>query len=358
MNSIPGRATHEIPAALEQIDAPWVAAALSRRFPGLRVKEMETLGVIRGASTKVRIRVKTDHAAVPESLIVKGGFEPHSHLMRGMQLNEMHAYRSLVPTLDVQAPACLFAGQAPDGRAVVILEDLTQKQPVFLSLLDPLDFDSAARFLAPLARIHARWWNSPELESGGAFEWAPKPAEGRYRDYIERLTAPEVFEVYRAAPRGAATPRVLAQPERIRRGLAEMRRLQLGTPHTMCHGDTHLGNLYWTRDGAPGFLDWSPRNAPWQHEFSYFLVAALDVPDRRRWEAALLEFYLLQLRSHHVEAPTFEQAWLAYRRDVMWGFFVFLLNDFNFQPESVNTAAASRFAAAMLDHDTFGLLGV
>lgn len=351
-------AADEIPTVVEEIDAQWVGAALSKRFPGLHVKAMETLGVIRGASTKVRIRVQTDHAEIPESLIVKGGFEPHSHLMRGMQLNEANAYRSFVPTLAVQAPACLFAGASPDGRAVVILEDLTPKHPVFLNLLDPLDFDSAVRFLEPLARIHARWWNSPELEPGGAFDWAPKPAEGRYRDYIERLTAPEVFEVFRVAPRGAATPRALSQPDRIRRGLVEMRRLQVGLPHTMCHGDTHLGNLYWTSAGTPGFLDWSPRNAPWQHEFSYFLVAALDVPDRRRWEAALLEYYLLQLKSHHIEPPTFDEAWLAYRRDVMWGFFVFLLNDFKFQTESVNTAAASRFAAAMLDHDTYGLLGV
>ena len=38
------------------------------------------------------------------------------------------------------------------------------------------------------------------------------------------------------------------------------------------------------------------------------------------------------------------------------GFIVFLFNETHFQSESINTVQAARFSAAMLDHDTDGLL--
>jgi hypothetical protein len=59
-----------------------------------------------------------------------------------------------------------------------------------------------------------------------------------------------------------------------------------------------------------------------------------------------------------VDTPSFDSAWAAYRRDVVWGLLIWLLNSSQFQTEANNTAAAVRFAMAMIDHDTFGRLGV
>ena len=39
-----------------------------------------------------------------------------------------------------------------------------------------------------------------------------------------------------------------------------------------------------------------------------------------------------------------------------YAYFVFIINASIFQPEAVNTAYAARISAAMLDHDTAGLL--
>ena len=55
---------------------------------------------------------------------------------------------------------------------------------------------------------------------------------------------------------------------------------------------------------------------------------------------------------------SFEQAWHCYRREMIWGFIIWLLNSSDYQTEANNTAAAARFATAMIDHDTFGILGV
>jgi aminoglycoside phosphotransferase family enzyme len=158
-------------------------------------------------------------------------------------------------------------------------------------------------------------------------------------------------------PRAAATPRALRDPERLKAGLLKLREQHRQMPMCIIHGDTHLNNLYVTADGEPGFFDWSPRRTAWSNDVAYFMPAALDVPDRRVHEQDLLRHYVGRLEAHGGPALDFDDAWLAYRRELVWGMFVFLINGPT-QTEYSNTAAAARFAAAMLDHDTNGLLGV
>ena len=96
--------------------------------------------------------------------------------------------------------------------------------------------------------------------------------------------------------------------------------------------------------------------APWFTEVCYHLVAALDVADRREHEAALLRTYLDALAREAITPPHFEEAMDAYRREIAYGLFIFLINETRFQDEAINTAYAARFGTAALDHDTFRLL--
>lgn len=72
----------------------------------------------------------------------------------------------------------------------------------------------------------------------------------------------------------------------------------------------------------------------------------------------MLQHYLHCLAQQGIEPPSFDAAWAAYRRDVIWGLLIWMLNSSRFQTEANNTAAATRFAMAMLDLDTFGALGI
>ncbi len=48
-------------------------------------------------------------------------------------------------------------------------------------------------------------------------------------------------------------------------------------PQTLCHGDTHLGNLFF-EGSSPGFLDWQAvMMGPGIRDVSYFLIASVDV---------------------------------------------------------------------------------
>jgi len=348
----------DLPQSLADITPEWLTDLLAKDAPGLVVDSLSIVDVQHGACTKVRLSARTNRNDFPSSLMMKVGFEPHSTAMRGMHVNEYHAYADLLPTVDFNAPKCFGAAKDEDGRALVVLEDLCLRDVEFLTLQSPIGFDLAKRFLEGLARLHARWWNAPDLNS--RFAWAPDTHKESVAHYFHLLDTPEEFQRYATAPRGAAMPKILLDPKRIHAAHVAMTAAHRSENMAMVvnHGDMHLGNLYLDADGTPGFLDMQPRRGAWSIDVSYFLIAGLDLVDRRRWEGALLQHYLNCLAQLGVDPPSFDAAWAAYRRDIIWGLLIWMLNSSKFQTEANNTAAAARFGMAMLDHDSFGMLGV
>src|SRR5690606_24952942 len=152
----------------------------------------------------------------------------------------------------------------------------------FLSLQQPIGFDLAKAFLAGLAKLHARWWNAPELDSD--FAWVPDTSEESMTHYFGLLLTPEHFATYATAPRGAAMPRMLLDPPRTGAAPAALRAEHRGQARVVTHGDTPLGERYVDAAGTPGFLAAQPRLGAWSIDASYFLIAGLDLVDRRRWQ--------------------------------------------------------------------------
>lgn len=347
----------DLPRTIEEVDLAWLRGALGPAAQGSDIRGMRIVEVIHGACTKLRVEIDADSEWLPRRVIMKAGFEPHSAAMAHMHANEMHAYRDFVPTIETNSPRCLLAAEDREGHALVILEDLTLRDVEFQSLHRPLDRSTAATFLECLARQHARWWGD-RTQLLARFSWLPDTSEARFHHYFGILNNPARFAEFAERPRCTAMPRELLDPARIRAAHGAMRAHHETMPFTVLHGDTHLGNLYRDADGRPGFLDWQPRLAPWSVDVSYFLVAGLDLVDRRRWERDLLRHYLDALACHGIDIPPFEEAFAAYRRDIIWGLLIWMLNGWQFQTEAANTAAATRFAMAMIDHDVFVELGV
>lgn len=155
-----------------------------------------------------------------------------------------------------------------------------------------------------------------------------------------------------------AVPKLLHDHGRLVDGFARLEQFGQTQPKVILVGDEHLGNLYLEADGRPGFLDFQARIAPWCQGIAYFMGAGLDIADRRKWERGLLEHYLEQLAASGIEPPEMTEAWDAYCRQLLFGFFVWATNGSHFQAESVNTANTARFALAMIDNDTLGRLAV
>lgn len=345
----------DLPSSVDEITPEWMTAALSRKYPGITVHGLEIHDVVHGACTKVRIALETSRADFPQTVLMKAGFEKHSPHMRRMHQKEHQCYHDLVPTWGIQTAVCHFSDEMEDGRALVILEDLCLRDVSFQSLQAPLDFPMAQRFLSDLARIHARWWDAPDINRN--FPWINLSDHSQMGHYLNILANAAEFDSYVASPRGAAMPRKLLDRHMLVRAFDAMEKIHRRMPQTILHGDAHLGNLFIDQQGNPGFLDYQSCVGPWCIDVSYFLIAGLDMVDRQRWQGALLHHYLEALVAHGVTAPpAFDEAWLAYRQSVVWGLLIWLMNSSQFQTETNNTAAATRFAMAMVDLDTLATL--
>lgn len=346
-----------LPLTPEEVTAAWLTEALRKRYPGVRVAELEIVEIIPGTSTKIRVRPTYRNegatAELPASLIVKGGFESHSPTLQPMYLNEMRFYRDVQPLVDIHSPACYFAGtDAESHQSIVVMEDLRTRDVEFCHPLRPQTYEQVALRLEAIARYHAQTWNSPQFGAGGQLDWVLGRHENWSASYQDRYLAPDVWRHYMQLPRGAAVSRVLQDREWMARALRYLGRYHQQWPVCLCHGDTHLGNLYIESDGTPGFFDAQVAKGPWQLEVTYHLIGALDLHDRRRWEKDLLRHYLKSLAAQGIAAPSFEAAWEAHRREIVYGLFIFLINETRFQTEAINTAYTARFGAAALDHGT------
>jgi hypothetical protein len=345
---------------LEEIDRDWLTAALRTRAPDVTVRDFSIVNVINGTCTKVRLRLAMDEAGqragIPETVILKGGFEPHSRIMAMTHEKEVRSYRQVLGALHLRSPRWYFAEyDAEQKQGIVIMEDLVARGVQFCHPLTPQTPEQTAARLTALAHFHAQTWNSPELAAGGRWGW-PADLLPAMRSYMTRYLKPGAWQPFIDAPRGAAVAKQFQDLQWMDRAIDAMARLAQQLPSCIIHGDTHLGNLYFDVDGAPGFFDPQIHRAPSLVEFAYHVGGGLDPADRRRSESALLKHYLDELQRCGIQPPAFADAWRAYGAFLAFGYGVFITNESMFQPEAINTAYTSRFSVAMLDHDTTALL--
>ena len=357
MSDLPFR---PLPTEIEGISRDWLSAALGTHAPDVAVDDFEIVDMQRSTCTKVRLRLAVNEAGrragIPETVILKGGFEPHSREMAYMHMKEARAYRDLLPELGLPHPACYFADYDEATRqGIVILEDLVARGVDFCSPLVPQSFDQVARRLGVLARFHARSWQSPDFEPGRRWDWV-EDLVANQRHYFDPYLEPDVWQRFVASPRGAAASVRFHDRDWMSRALDRIAKLSAGLPHCIIHVDTHLGNLYVDPDGSPGFFDCLASRAPALLEVTYHLGCALDTADRPRWEAALIQHYLAELGRQGVAAPGFEEAMRQYACFLAYGYCIFIINESFFQMEAVNTAYTARFSAAMLQHRTAEVL--
>ncbi|WP_321576769.1 phosphotransferase [Paraburkholderia atlantica] len=360
--------TGSLPLQVEEITPSWLTSALAQSHEGVAIESLALEDVMYGTATKVRVRLAYNargrELGLRESLIVKGGFVPeYRNLNAYIYEYEARFFKEVHPCLRANVPACFYAQtDSRSGQSIVILEDLRSRQVEFCRVQRPLTFAQAAANLDAQARWHAQFWQSPALENGGELAWLaaqdPLP-DGESGTYHWGQLKPDVFASYTQLPRGAALPKRFHDRDWMEQALLDLRAFDRIGPMTFLHGDVHLGNLYFDRDGTPGFLDWqSYRRGPWAHDVTYFLISALDIADRPRWERELLEYYLERLAFHGVDnPPSFESALDAYRRHIVYGLFFWLVNPVEWQAEVNNCAVAPRFAMAALDHEIHDLMG-
>jgi Phosphotransferase enzyme family len=344
----------QLPMTMEEVTAPWLQQALSPRWPGIVVHAVKRDNFSHGAATRARLILDYEWtgsgAPPPPTMWLKTGFEAHHDFAMPNYIVEVDFYAKIRRHLKVRSPECYFAGlQEKPAQATLLLEDLVARGATFCKATHPLTPDQVATGLRQLALLHSQPLSAPEM-SGLV------PIHAVHYATTDRGTkTARYFEWTRAF----AGPVCLLDAERIRAGFEVYWKMIFGGPRALVHGDSHVGNSYIDADGQVCFLDWQGYGTGyWMQDVPYFLIGALDLPDRRACERDLFRYYLGEREKLGAKMPAFDDVWDDYRRAVYFGFITWIGNEDTWQPPAVNMAQYARFAVAMIDHDTFRVLGV
>ncbi|WP_420618996.1 aminoglycoside phosphotransferase family protein [Candidatus Poriferisocius sp.] len=261
---------------------------------------------------------------------------------------EVRFYTELRDQVPIATPHCHGADHFWRGF-IVVLEDLADSGATLRRSTDTLSADQAASLLASLAAMHRQWWGRTE-----SHPWLARNPRRELK--LGALLSPLLCRLglWRV---GSAVPEELHQPiaryARTRRGAQEA--MSAG-PTTLIHNDCHPGNQFVAADDRPGLIDWQLcRAGPWARDVAYLLATSLDPEMRRSAEKDLLADYLRQLGP---VAPDSDEAWLAYRRNVVYAVEAMLVTAAVgvMMPKSTSLALVNRAATAAADLDSFGAL--
>lgn len=355
LDAIPDSVGGPAPLDLETVLTPeWVSAALAVGS-GSPVEVTAVREVWRLDNMAIKVRFEVDYAEKPENLgaqfCLKGIFGESKIPLMATKVSaaEVSYYRSVAPSSAVRVPTARYTGISPEtGRGVLIMDDIVAQGGRFLTALEPYSPEQAAGSLQQLATLHSETWGGT---GAAAASWG-----NRLDELADESMIPlDMLQTHLDGERGHPLPTDLLDAQRLHTAVKAVAMRSKDAPQSLVHGDAHAGNIY-LLDG-PSIIDWQLLQVnSWALDVSYHLGAALSVEDRRASEEELLRTYLADLAALGVDAPSWDDAWLAYRLSAPYGYYLWAVTRFVAEP--IMLEFVKRLGTAVADHDSYGLLGV
>jgi len=321
----------DVPHRTDAMTAGWLQQVLCAEHPNAKVLGVEFGGGSSGTTHRRALLVRYNDAGIraglPTALYNKSSDSLVSRLtvgLAGILPGEKGFYTLVEPELDVETPHAYFADyDARTWRSSILLDDVaTTKGARFCTPFDQITRPQIEGMLDVLAGVHGRYWNSPRLDND--FRWLKTPND--HQDQIAKFIS----------MRGQCAVGLDRSVEILPPGLHRQRdrlwsayvtALDLATKGspTFLHGDCHVANYYQTDTGRMGLCDWQVSlKGLWAYDYCYTLTSALSIENRRAWERDLLGYYLDRLHAEGGPQLGFDDAWLAYRQQPLYGLHAWL----------------------------------
>ena len=263
-------------------------------------------GPAHGAPSSVIVKVPS---TAPENRNVGDHFRLYER--------EGRFYQHLADAVPVRTPQCLAnCIDVENGLYALVLEDFGARTMV--SQIVGLDAGRAAEAVRAIARLHARFWEAPELDE---LSWMPRTIDpevlGAGQAYREAW--PVFHERFRDdLPSGAAELAELVGST----WETQAQSMYGDSPNTVCHGDFRADNMMFddatTGDHHVGVLDWQvSMKGVGVGDVGYLLAQSLTSDVRRASERQLVEQWYDELSTNLGGEPSgysFDDAWDGYRR--------------------------------------------
>jgi hypothetical protein len=343
-----------IPKDTQSITAEWMSEALSASTGKCTVASLrvERIGEDQGWTGQVsRIDIEYSDAPpeAPDSVVAK--FSPRD--TDGVfGVREVNFYQEIAEGRGFAVPRCYHsASDQRTGDNITLLEDLSRLHTVaFVDGCTPAQAEAA---VLALAKIHARWWNDPTLESK---DWLFSIADSAFAEWWAQYRS----AVGRLLPHFELSLQLLEFGDRFASDLPAMLERIEGAPFTCIHRDIHLDNLLFgsgSDDPKVVLVDWQTVGmGRGISDIAYLLISSLSPADRRTNEHRLVGMYHDYLLSSGVEDYSLDQCWSDYLVSVASKLFITVTATINFDNTSAHrrawrTADLERLTAFFDDHD-------
>ena len=290
-------ATEAAPPAVPEITPDWLAGVL-HLGPGSIAKTEIVRSLERFVSDVATVAVEYRASApdLPRSFFVKRSKRTWTNKFRIDAEREALFYTQIAPQMDPALTVRCFHAEcdAAAGTFCLVLENLAESHSSVENLFPPT-MDLCLMAAECLGRVHAAWWNRPEMAG-----------------YVRPASAPEELDAHANENRRIAADflsmvgdRITARQRKILEDLPEtiprvFRRMLERRPLTLVHGDAHFGNcLYPRRGGGTALLiDWaSYSRAVGSFDLATMIAMSISRSRRNRVEGPLLRRYLEGLRA-------------------------------------------------------------
>ena len=358
-----------VPGGLGEITADWLTEALrsSGAAGDASVAGYSAEAIAEGKGFmnemfRLRLDYDSEPRDMPLSVIAK--LPSTDPLLRkvfgrlGQNLREVRFYQQLANVGQLQSPRSYYSAiDLATGNTVLLLEDMSDARQG--DSVAGCSIEEARGAIGRIARFHASWWETPQMESLG---WIPlKDSESQSYQYIYLDAWRALIEKAGVGmPRGLSSlgGELFSEVPRIKARLTR-------PPRTIIHGDFRLDNCFFSTEDAaqtPVVFDWEfCVRARGAYDVATFISEAFPTEQRRDVEMGLLRDYHSILTECGVSGYSFDECLDDYRLSMLEIFVFWIVTGgyCNYEGERAtsylhNTLA--RFDAAITDLDSLELL--
>lgn len=311
-----------IPEQIADISLDWLNEVLAPATGPVESFRVERLGEgvgILGELARLHLTYSTD-ASGPASMIAKcQSPAPENRFLgevMGFYLREVNFYKEVAGSLNVRVPHPYHADSSPNGLPFVLLiEDIVGARCP--DQIDGITIDETHRILDVVATLHARFWDSPELET---MTWLPPMNNPLYKSGRDMALArlPE----FRVKFGDRVSSEFMGVIERACNEYPNLLDHLAALDHlTFTHTDCRAENYLFGGSAGPDtvtMIDFqlSTRHmGPW--DVANLVTGSLAPDDRRVHEMDLLRAYHAKVVSLGVANYSFDRCYLDYKRSLL-----------------------------------------
>ncbi len=316
------RESNRLPLTVDDLTLEWLQETMAPHFNGATLAAFEPtiIGVgegFMGQLARVTLSFNGDSADAPNSVIAK--FAATKKETRDMAADqrlyqrEIGFYDDIGNNVGVPIAQCYYSIYIEESNHfILLLEDLAPGEPS--DQVIGTDKKTSREVIEQFARLHAKWWNSPELEQ---YDWAKWLLTEMPMEQGLELLKKSMIEV-------EETGKFDAYPElkRLMPLLGPLFKFDPAPPFpfSLTHGDLRSDNIIKpsANGGRFAILDWQlagigdPVN-----DIVRWMVQSISIEDRRETEQELLKLYHDRLVEYGVKGYSYKKFINAYRTNLV-----------------------------------------